>query len=286
MKRKTISLLVMIIAVGLIAGSILYSQPVDPAAGTKPSSNKGNDKTSFIQDDEAVATKELLGENTSKSLYRVVVDTFEEAGEWYATMPNDQGLITSRRVLGAPLALKKLGTEDVKTPPRVAKPPKYRKEDGAYEKDYYLPYSDQKKYVLGIRVDFQKRGNNWFAIYPYRPIPLEGVVKSLEVWVCGRNKAHELSVIVEDIHGQEKTISLGKLDFLGWKRMSVNIPDGIVQYDYRFNQKRGLVFKGFVVQCDPIQSYGKYYIYFDNLTAEVSRFWEEYQDQRDPLDTW
>ena len=217
---------------------------------------------------------------------KIVVDTFEEAGSWYSAMPNDQGIIKSRRILGAPMALKKQGAKDVKVPPRAAKPPKFRKEDGTYQKEYFLPYSDKRKYILGIRVDFQKRGNNWFAIYPYRPITLEGVVKSFEVWVCGRNKDHKLAIIVEDINGNEQLIPLGKLNFLGWKKLTVNVPDGITQFDYRFSHKRGLVFKGFVINCNPVESYGKYYIYFDNLSAEVSRFWEEYQDQKDPVDTW
>jgi len=280
---------VVIVLVGFMVASAIYSQIQPDSRGTTPSKDKKN-SANFILDDEAIATKEILGENSSKALYNVVVDTFEEAGEWFGAMPDDQGLIISRRVLGAPKTLKDKGTESVNTPSREtnreAKPPAYRKEDGSYERKYYNPIPDEKKYILGVKVDFYKRGNNWFAVYPYRPVPLEGLVKSFQVWVCGRNKNHNMSVIVEDVFGDEKIIPLGKLNFLGWKRMYVNIPDNIKQYDYRFFTKRGLVFKGFLINCDPIESYGKYYLYFDNLSAEVSRFWEEYQDKNDPIDTW
>lgn len=280
--KKGIYLLIFTLC--LLTVGIIYSQ------GTDQPATQGDDKNRIntIIDDEAKTTKELLGENTSKALYKVMVDTFEEAGEWYAKMPSDQGIVISRRQVGAPKALSKEGPQgEVKTAPRGEQnPPEFRKEDGTYQDKYYLPAADNRKYVLGVRVDFQKRGNNWFAVYPYRPIRLEGVVKSFEVWVAGRQKTHKLFIIVEDVYGDEKLIPMGKLNFLGWKRMYVNVPDQITQFDYKITNRRGLVFKGFMVECSPLESWGKYYIYFDNLTAEVSRFWEEYQDQRDPMDTW
>ncbi len=282
MKKNKLLILIVFMILGLGISTYLFCQPTDEDS-TTGTGGEGDERINFILDDEAKKTKDLLGENTSKALYKITVDTFEGAGEWYAKMPNDQGLIQSRRLLGAPLALKKQGATDTKVPPR---PPKYRKDDGSYQKEYYVPYKDERKYILGVRVDFQKRGKNWFAIYPYRPIRLKGVVKAFEVWVCGRQKNHELYLLLDDAFGNEKIVKMGKLNFLGWKRMYVHVPDRIVQYDYRFSDQRGLTFKGFVVKCDPIESYGQYYIYFDNLVAEVSRFWEEYRDQKDPVDTW
>jgi len=270
-----------LLVIGLGIGGLLYGADAD-----KPADKKDEDRTSFIQDDEAKSTRELLGYDATRSLYRVVVDTFEEAGEWYASMPGDQGLAVSRRHLGAPAALKKEGAKDVSVPPDKASPPRERKADGSYQSTYYPPYKDEKKYILGVRVDFFKRGHNWFAVYPYRPVKLEGVVKSFELWVCGRQKSHSLSIIIDDAFGKEHVIPMGKLNFLGWKRMFVNVPEGVIQYDYRFSEKRGITFKGLLIQTNPLESYGKYYIYFDNLTAEISRFWEEYRDQKDPVDNW
>ncbi|MDH5681768.1 MAG: flagellar filament outer layer protein FlaA [Spirochaetota bacterium] len=290
MKRNLmigISLVVMF--VGVIAGTVLYSQAGggQPAAGAGGGETETKDRVNFILDDESKEAERVLGKDTAKTLYTVVVDTFEEAGEWYAAMATDQGFIVSRRMPGVPLALKKQGAQDVKTAPKDGQsPPKMRKEDGTYQTDYYVPYKDNRKYVLGVRVDYNRRGNSWFAIYPYRPIRLEGLVKSFEVWVSGRQKNHRLSIVVADVYGNDKLIPLGKLNFLGWKRLRVQVPDLIKQHDFAYSTKRGLVFKGFYVECEPLEAWGKYYIYFDNLTAEVSRFWEEYQDQRDPMDTW
>ncbi len=286
--KKIKGLTAIVLALVIITGGILFAQDdktepsSDKADKTESSSNKEGDRTSFILDDEA----KVIGKDVSDSLYRITLDTFENAGEWYATMPNDQGIIVARRQKGVPKPLQiKGGSKSINE--KVKKnPPKYRNVDGTYRKDYPVPYKDERKYVLGVRVDFQRRGNNWFAVYPYRPIHIEGIVKTFEVWVAGRQKNHELLLLVQDIYGEDKLISMGKLNFLGWKRLFVNIPDQIVQYDYKFTTRRGLVFKGFVVQCNSLESWGKYYIYFDNLVAEVSRFWEEYQDENDPSDIW
>ncbi len=270
--KKTI-LVLLVLVIGAVVGSVLYAQD--------PNNKKSEDgRTSFI-------TEEFIGKEGSKTLHRVVVDTFEESGEWYAAMPNDQGLITSRRQKGVPrpLRLKDGEHKEVKTA-RKGDNAKFRKADGTYQKDYFPTYLDKRKFVLGVRVDFQKRGNNWFATYPYRPIKLEGLVKTFEVWVAGRQKNHRLFIMVEDIYGDTKIIPMGKLNFLGWKRLYVHVPDQIDQFDYTLSHRRGLVFKGFLIKCDPLESRGRYYIYFDNLTAEVSRFWEEYQDEKDPVDNW
>ncbi len=269
--NNTLMLSILILLVGSIGNGFAQEKTTD---------KKDNNRIDLNQDDESKTAKEQLGPDASKSLYLITVDTFEEVGEWTINIPEDQGIATTRRVLGAPLALKKQGKKEVKVPP------KYRKPDGVYERKYYRPYTDNKKYILGAKVNFYKRGHNWFSIHHNRPIRLDGIVKAFEVWVCGREKQHTLYIIVEDLFGKELLIKMDKLNFLGWKRLKVTVPLYVVQDNYRFTSKRGLKFKGFFIKVDPLESYGKYYVYFDNLVAEVDRFKEESRNVRDPIDNW
>ena len=43
---------------------------------------------------------------------------------------------------------------------------------------------------------------------------------------------------------------------------------------------------GIHVKVDPRDSYGKYYIYFDQLMAKTDMYLETYREEDDPLDTW
>ena len=292
-KRQGIKFLVwMLVIFGGVWG-IIYGQEGQEGQEAGDNKDKGG-RINLILDDESVETRELLGDTVSRSLYKVVLSTFEQSGEWYTLMPNDMGYIASKMQKGAPLALAKKEDQEIQVPASEVssneqgskRPPRFRKENGKYQSKYYVPYQDNRQYILGVKASFNKRGSSWFGVYPYRNIRMEGLVKSFEVWVVGRQKNHTLHILVDDIYGNEQMISLGSLNFLGWKRMYVNVPSHIKQYDYDFSHTRGLLFKGFVVKTEPRETRGNYYIYFDNFSAEVSRFWEEYQDEKDPIDQW
>lgn len=264
-----------------LATENVFSQEEGTTTARQLQEGEGEESIGFVWDDESIRTRELLGETGSQSLYKVLVDPFEEAAQWFGSMPLEEGKITIKVRPGAPNALKQQANTSAKIPPR------FRSEStGEYENQYYEPYTDEKKYVLGVRVDFFRRGYNRFAVLLHQPVQLKGIVRAFEVWVVGRQKSHELLVIVNDIYGRERIIPVGKLDFMGWKNLTVQVPSRIVQYDYNFSTERGLTVKGFLIRSNPLESKGSYFLYLDNFSAEVSRFWEEYQDQRDPLDNW
>ncbi|MCX7656982.1 MAG: flagellar filament outer layer protein FlaA, partial [Treponemataceae bacterium] len=130
-------------------------------------------------------------------------------------------------------------------------------------------------------------------IRPLRPIPIEGITKTISVWVVGRNYNHVLKVVLQDFFGREYELYMGRLNFQGWKKLTVAIPpqspdgkSGIVQRDYHYNSKMGLKIIGFKVECDPMEAYGSYYIYFDDLRAVTDLFAEENRDPDDMVDTW
>lgn len=196
----------------------------------------------------------------------ITVSQFEDASFWGAYMPSDQGRIELRRLTGVP------GEKDERDADRLK-----------LEKDLGIPAGSS---VLGVKVDFLKRGINWFTVYPSRPLAIEGISKTLSVWVVGRNFNHTLKILIADYYGNKKEITVGKLNFLGWKRLTVAIPPNIKQADYHYVAKNGVQFLGFRIDCDLDESFGRYYMYFDDLTSVSDLFLEKSRDQDDMQDIW
>ncbi|MDR1930711.1 MAG: flagellar filament outer layer protein FlaA [Treponema sp.] len=216
--------------------------------------------------EESDATQMSVLEAQQK-LKEVSVDKFEYEGFWLSSISSDEGYSTSRLFEGAPAA-------------KVPIP----EEEG-------LEIGD--KYVLGTRVDFLRRGYNSVTIYPSRPIPIEGITKTISVWVAGRNFNHELNLLIQDAFGRYFELYIGKLNFQGWKRMTVAVPPqasdgvhGIVQRNYHYNNMMGIKIIGFRIDCDPMEAYGSYYVYFDDLRAVTDLFAEDIRDKDDMSDMW
>jgi hypothetical protein len=214
---------------------------------------------------------ERLGIDAAQQrLKEVSVDKFEQEGFWKSNMSPDDGFITTRLFQveqGVPAGKQPIPEEEGMNIPDI--------------------------YVLGSRIDFIHRGYTSFTIYPTRPIPIEGITKSVSVWVAGRNYNHELRLLIEDFFGRQFELYMGKLNFQGWKKMVVAIPpqaedgfNGIVQRNYHYNNNMGLKIVGFRVDVDPWEAYGSYYIYFDDLPAITDLFAEDNRDPDDMPDGW
>ena len=200
-------------------------------------------------------------------LQEVSVDRFEREGFWRTRMSSDTGFVTSRLFVGGPMG---------KTP--------IPGEEGLNIPDMH---------VLGVRVDFLRRGHTSIYIEPIRPIPIEGITKTVSVWVVGRNVDHELVLLIEDFFGRPFELFMGRLNFQGWQRLTVAIPpqaedgwNGIVQRNPRFSDHMGIRIRGFRIDANPWEAFGSYYVYFDDLRAVTDLFAEFNRDEDDMVDGW
>lgn len=206
-------------------------------------------------------------ESAQQLLKEVSVDRFEMEGFWRATMSADQGFSIARLFVGGPA-----GKEPIPD------------EEG-------MDIPDEN--VLGVRVDFLRRGHSSFTIRPLRPIPIEGITKTVSVWVVGRNFNHDITLLLQDFFGRNYEIYMGRLNFQGWRRLTVAIPpqsidgrSGIIQRSYHYNNQMGVRITGFRIDTDPMQSFGSYYVYFDDLRAVTDLFAEHDRDPDDMVDGW
>ena len=204
-----------------------------------------------------------IGVDTAQQeLREISISKFEDAGMWRSQMPRDAGITSIRKIKGSPLDKEPLEGEE---------------EAGIQEAD---------DYVLGAKVNFYKRSVTSFSVLPSNPMPVEGICKTVSVWVIGRNTDHVLKLLIKDQFGHRAEVTMGKLNFAGWKKMTVAIPTNIVQKDYHYVNKMGIEILGFRVDCDPEESYGSYYIYFDDLRATTDLFTENNRDVDDIADVW
>lgn len=202
-------------------------------------------------------------------LKEVSVEKFETEGTWTVAMSSDEGIIEGRLFDGSPLNKKAIEAEA----------------------DMNIP--DTK--VFGAKISFYRRGKNSFTVSAVKPLPIEGITKTVSFWVVGRSIPHEISLIVEDFFGQQFEIYVGKLNHAGWKLMTAAIPPqginayagaGIVQRNNHYGKNMGLKIVGFKINCDLDESYGRYYIYFDDLRAVTDLYEIEMADEDDMDDNW
>lgn len=214
------------------------------------------------------ANPALIGtDSAEQKLKEISVDKFEQEGTWNVWMSPDEGVIKGRLFDGSPSGKKPIAAEEGMNIP------------------------DTK--VYGVRVDYFHRGYNSFTITAVKPLPVEGIAKTVSLWVVGRNYNHTLKLILQDYWGTQFELYVGKLNHSGWKLMTVAIPpanpdgkSGIIQKDYHFGTQMGLKIVGFKVECDPTDAYGTYYMYIDDLRVVTDLYDMENRDKDDMYDNW
>ena len=207
----------------------------------------------------------IIGADSAKQALREVsVDLFEREGSWNARISSDNGVISSRLFDGSPASKEPMAENEGVTAERV----------------------------LGVKVEFFRRGINSFYVTAARPIPIEGITKTVSVWVTGRNQGHNLYLLVQDYFGNNFEIYMGSLAFSGWKKMTAAVPPspdgerGIVQQSAYYGERPGLRIIGFRIDCDPLLARGSYYLYFDDLRAVTDLYDMENRNEDDMIDNW
>lgn len=208
---------------------------------------------------------ETVGNDSAmQALREISLDKFERDGSWFVHMSPDYGVISARNFEGSPAMKEPLKGEE----------------------------EAEDTQVLGVKVEFFRRGVNSFYINAQRPIAIEGVTKTVSVWVCGRNQGHDMFLLVEDYFGRNYELYMGNLGFSGWKKLTCVVPPspdsehGIVQRSAYYGNKPGLRVIGFRVDCNPMLARGTYYMYLDDLRCVTDLYDLENQDVDDMSDAW
>ncbi len=222
----------------------------------------------FSQQSIAAPDPMLIGTDSANfALREVKIDSFEREGSWNVKMSPDTGYISSRFFDGGADPIAKDPTSDGSENP----------EDNR---------------AFGAKVEFFRRGVNSFYLTPAQPLAIDGVTKTISVWVAGRNQPHTISILLRDFNGNNFELYMGELSFTGWKEMVVAVPPspdgtrGIIQDSAYHGINPGLTVVGFRVDCDPMSASGTYYLYLDDLRAVTDLYAFENSDPYDMDDSW
>lgn len=211
------------------------------------------------------------------ALEEISVDKFEDSALWEAHISLDDGVATSRGFDGGP------GEVNGKQ----------------------LIDQEADERVLGVRVDYFRRGNTIISVDRVRPLEIEGISKTISVWVAGRNYNHDLFVHLEGYTGKQYKLPMGKLNFSGWKQLTVAIPPTVDQVNPfyappprdengntiaplnpRYINRQGVAFIGFSIEPALLETYGSYYVYFDDLRVWTDLFSRQAENPNDLSDGW
>lgn len=186
------------------------------------------------------------------------LNDFEAAEDWRAASTCPLGDTKIRKIPGKPRPVDDNGNP-VEFPNEVAD------DNGIAHKS---------EFVLGVKTYFMDRGFDRVEVLPPNEYIIRGKAKEIKVWVLGRKFRHTLYVKLRDFRGRLYKIKIGRLDFWGWKELSVVIPGWLPQSASYAMLDKNLHFVSFFVESDNFEVPGTFYFYLDNfrVITDLSEF--------------
>ncbi|MDA3899249.1 MAG: hypothetical protein PF637_01885 [Spirochaetes bacterium] len=141
------------------------------------------------------------------------------------------------------------------------------------------PVKGSKKY-LGVKV-YGRQGDYVTINFPEKLI-IEKHCQSISMWVYGKKFSGELSLILQDADKQVHRLSFGKLNFLGWRKLTVKLTKSIRQEDKYLSQARQMGILKMTYNPSSRERLPSWnFFYVDNISAKVR---DKYKD--DQSDDW
>jgi hypothetical protein len=153
------------------------------------------------------------------------------------------------------------------------------KEDGFPKLGYFegipnslrvLKKDTDKPQVLGVKTRFNRKGENWFEIYPTKDnkpyeVELKGNVTQFDFWIWGANYLYYIDLLVRDADGRVYTLPAGNVAFEGWRNIIVDVPTYIRQHSRLRSGPANMTFVGFRMRTDPDEYVDDFNVFFDQL---------------------
>ena len=181
-----------------------------------------------------------------------VLNDFENAEDWKAFATSPLGVTKARkRVQRGPI-------EDTYDPQNITEE----------EKSSFIP---GENHVLGVKGFIKDRGFDRIEIKPPHKYIVKGIARQISVWALGRNFRHTLKIKLQDYLGKTYKFKVGRLNYFGWRKLTVPIP-GWVRQSARFSLfDKNLKFVSLFVESDKLEVGGEFYFYLDQLSMKIDR---------------
>jgi len=206
------------------------------------------------------------------------MNDFENCEDWRAVATCPLGETKTRKIEGRPRIVNDDGSVSVV-------PTKDMGLEGSEEKGKDENGNEHEiKYVLGVRTYFMDRGFDRVEVFPPNEYIIRGKAKEVRVWVLGRKFRHTLYVKLRDYTGGLHKLKIGRLDFWGWREMSVVVPGWLPQSTRYALLDKNLQFVSFFVESDTYEVPGTFYFYLDNFRIRTDL--SEFTGDTSIKDTW
>ena len=139
--------------------------------------------------------------------------------------------------------------------------------------------------VFGVKTAFNRKGDNWFEVYPSKDgkpvdIPFIGNVTHMDFWIWGANYNYYLEVLVRDATGRVHVLPAGSLAFSGWRNIIVSVPGWLQQHSHLRSGPETMSFVGFRIRTDAAEYVDNFVIFFDQIkytTNPLSFIYDGYE---------
>ncbi len=142
----------------------------------------------------------------------------------------------------------------------------------------------KNEYVLGVKTYFKDRGYDRVEVFPPNEYIIRGKAREIKLWVLGRKFRHTLYVQLRDYRGKTHSLKIGRLDFWGWKELSVIVPGWLPQSASYALLDKNLHFVSFYIQSDKFEVPGVFYSYIDQFRVITDL--SEFTGDETIKDTW
>ena len=123
---------------------------------------------------------------------------------------------------------------------------------------------------LGVRFSWNRKANNYMDIIPAKKQEFEGAPTEVSLWVWGGNYMHELALLFARGDGYTRSLSVGSLDFYGWKKRKVLIPSDIKNTIANIEKRRRFFFDKFRIYGNPMERVTDIYVFMDKMVGQES----------------
>jgi len=140
---------------------------------------------------------------------------------------------------------------------------------------------NQTLQCLGIHAKFDRKAYNSIEIIPTKeqdgkrvayPIPIPGRAKTLDMWVWGSNHNYYMQAHIRDFQGVDHVLELGSINFVGWKNLSVSLPNNVPQAVRYIPRYKGLELTKLVIWTRPEEKVDDFYCYIDQIKVLTDLF--------------
>ncbi len=143
----------------------------------------------------------------------------------------------------------------------------YQKGGIAIRDQFPSPAKDSKKY-LGIKI--LGKAGDVIQLTPPKKLVIDKYCQSISIWVYGKDLSGELSIMIKDSEGASHRLIMGRLNYQGWRELTVNLPKEIAQMDRYLSQKTELEITRIMYNPGntgrlPVWNY----LYIDDISATV-----------------